>query len=67
MTCSCGHSPCRALPLNGGAQWFYDATRKMTEGERMLFRAAHAHHDETRGLTALVGLAVGFFEAQRGL
>lgn len=42
MACLCGQKPCRVLPLNGGAQWFYDATRAMNYGARVTFRAAHA-------------------------
>lgn len=57
MACPCGTSPCRSLPLNGGADWLYRATRSMDAGQAMLFRAAHAHPRETRQLVALVGMA----------
>lgn len=46
------------LPINGGATWFYEATRNMSYGERCIFRAMVAHPDETRSLVTLIGLAV---------
>jgi len=63
--CLCGSVPCRTLPINAGATWFYAATRDMDGGERMFFRAVHAHPSETRSLTALVGLAAGILFAQQ--
>lgn len=65
MACPCGSAPCRSLPLNGGADWLYAVTRTMTTGQAMLFRAAHAHPDETRQLVALVAMAQAILLDQR--
>lgn len=65
MSCPCKATPCRVLPINGGATWFYDATRGMNDGERMFFRAAHADSAETRDLTVMIALAVGIFAEQQ--
>lgn len=65
VVCPCGSDPCRTLGVNAGATWFYEATRKMGAGERMMFRADHASPLETRGLTLLAGLAVSVLKAQQ--
>lgn len=64
IQCPCGTTPCRTLPINSGANWFYAAVRYMSNGERMVFRAMHADHKESRGLVALVTLSAGAYLMQ---
>ena len=64
--CPCGSVPCRVLPVNCGATWFYNATRKMSDGQRMIFRAYHSDPAETRVLVSMVLLAAAAFSQAPG-